>query len=1263
MFYYWALQLTPDGHLRNLEQLDGLGRHLHCLNLQSCQKQQLQCSISVFHIAVECCLLDDPCLPLFLNNLAVSFHSRFERFGDSRDLENALDAERRAVKLTPTDDPNFPRLLSNLAAVLSSRFGRFGESSDLDSALDTHRRAVELTPTDDPELPLRLSNLATSFLSRFERFKDSRDLENALDADRRAVELTPVDDPKLPRSLSNLAVSFHSRFQRFGDPSDLESALDAERRAVELTPNNDLNFPLWLNNLAISLHTRFERFGNSSDLENALDANRRAVELTLEDDPCLPRWLNNLAASFFSRFRRFGDSNDLDRALDTQRRAVDLTPTDNPKFPLQLSNLAVYFHSRFQRFGDSRDLENALDAERRAVKLTPTDDLNFPLWLSNLASFLSSRFGRFGDSSDLDSALDAERRAVELTLEDDPCLPRWLNNLAASFFSRFRRFGDSSDLDRALDTQRRAVDLTPTDNPDLPLQLSSLALSFHYRFERFGDSSDMENALDVSRHAVKLTPTDDPNFPWRLSSLALSFRSRFECFKDSRDLENALDAERRAVELTPADNPGLPWLLSNLATSFQSRFDRFGDSSDLQNALDAERRAVELTPTDDPELPRRLSSLALSFRSRFERFRDRIDLQSALNAHQSAVKLTPDGHPEKLVRIRRFADCCACRFMQQRTQQDFDEADSLYQSAMDQHVANPVARSSCAEAHMQFLTENAQFSDLASLFFAHSRVVDTLPELVWLGHSVERRLKDSARAGVLVNSAVSVAIESRELSQAVVWLEAGRGLIWSQIASIQSPLDDLTERYPDAASEMRKARHRLQQLGTAAQISMRAPITVDRRGPTRNETMDHSHYVLPIETASYRYQKAVITYDSLVKKIRYLDGFQDFMRPRKLADLVASPAFRRLSATAVVFINVAEMSCDALVLSNDGAVKLVHLPELSKAGAEKLQSLWMEHVGIRRGHRRGETSRGDARNIYAYSNIYVRLLSRLWSWVIYPILLALDLITTPSGKPSSHIIWCPTGSLTQLPLHAAGNYDQREPRLRIFDFVISSYTPSLSALLRCLGKDLPATPPSMLLVAQSHNPRLRSAPLPCVRDETACLRAILPGEGHVFLEDVQASVEHTLAAINQHSWVHFACHASQNSEDPTLTAIELHDKPLTLETLMHNVSKSAELAFLSACETAVGDKTIPEESVHLAAGMLAVGFKGVVATMWSIYDQDAPVIVEAYYKKLLELRASRDIPLGHTGAAYALHHATMVLKDKVGEKNFERWVPFVHFGV
>ena len=238
--------------------------------------------------------------------------------------------------------------------------------------------------------------------------------------------------------------------------------------------------------------------------------------------------------------------------------------------------------------------------------------------------------------------------------------------------------------------------------------------------------------------------------------------------------------------------------------------------------------------------------------------------------------------------------------------------------------------------------------------------------------------------------------------------------------------------------------------------------------------------------------------------------------------------------------------------------------------------------------------------------------------------------------------------------------DQHGPR--VFDFVVSSYIPSLSSLLRCCDgvvKEYPA--PNVLVVTQPDTPG--RPPLPGTLNESTLLTDVLPDHKHMLLEHKQATVETTLAVVGRHPWIHLACHGSQDLQDPTQSAFALYDGPLTLSTLMGTVADNAELAFLSACQTAAGDEKIPEESAHLAAGMLAGGFKGVVATMWSIRDEDAPIVVEEYYKKLLDIRNTGSLQRGQTGAAYALHAATERLREEVGEKGFERWVPFVHYGV
>jgi len=162
----------------------------------------------------------------------------------------------------------------------------------------------------------------------------------------------------------------------------------------------------------------------------------------------------------------------------------------------------------------------------------------------------------------------------------------------------------------------------------------------------------------------------------------------------------------------------------------------------------------------------------------------------------------------------------------------------------------------------------------------------------------------------------------------------------------------------------------------------------------------------------------------------------------------------------------------------------------------------------------------------------------------------------------------------------------------------------------------------------------------------------LPGE--------LATVEHVLAGMEERSWVHLACHAVQHHSSPTESAFCLHDGDLTLSKIITKQFPNADFAFLSACQTATGDKNLPDEAVHLAAGMLAAGYRSVIATMWSIGDNDAPLIAGGVYPRLLCGPAPDS-----TMAAHALHHAVKELRKKLekpGSPAFLSWVPFIHVG-
>ncbi|KAG8880941.1 hypothetical protein FRB97_000334, partial [Tulasnella sp. 331] len=100
-------------------------------------------------------------------------------------------------------------------------------------------------------------------------------------------------------------------------------------------------------------------------------------------------------------------------------------------------------------------------------------------------------------------------------------------------------------------------------------------------------------------------------------------------------------------------------------------------------------------------------------------------------------------------------------------------------------------------------------------------------------------------------------------------------------------------------------------------------------------------------------------------------------------------------------------------------------------------------------------------------------------------------------------------------------------------------------------------------------------------------------------EDEGCTRDVVLAGLKDTECVHFACHGHQHRTEPFKSYFSLQEcnAPLTLLDIISNSLPNAELAVLSACHSAAGDKTTPDEAIHLTAGMLLVEFRSVVGTM------------------------------------------------------------------
>jgi CHAT domain-containing protein len=162
----------------------------------------------------------------------------------------------------------------------------------------------------------------------------------------------------------------------------------------------------------------------------------------------------------------------------------------------------------------------------------------------------------------------------------------------------------------------------------------------------------------------------------------------------------------------------------------------------------------------------------------------------------------------------------------------------------------------------------------------------------------------------------------------------------------------------------------------------------------------------------------------------------------------------------------------------------------------------------------------------------------------------------------------------------------------------------------------------------------------------------------VILEGAEGIKKRVMEGMRDCNWLHLACHGGQKPEDPTKSALILQDGHLTLEEIIRLNLPKAEFAFLSACQTTTGDEKLSEEAVHIAGGMLLAGYRGVVATMWSIQDDLAPEVADGFYAHIMKDGQRPD----SRKAAEALHYSIQKLR-KERDVPLIDWIPFVHLGV
>ncbi|KAG2746789.1 hypothetical protein P692DRAFT_201773836 [Suillus brevipes Sb2] len=736
------------------------------------------------------------------------------------------------------------------------------------------------------------------------------------------------------------------------------------------------------------------------------------------------------------------------------------------------------------------------------------------------------------------------------------------------------------------------------------------------RYRRMQNSTDLDQSINNFEHALDICPMDHPCRPAALFNLATAKLINCQANETYPDLDIPIYIFQDALDLRPPGHPDRAVTQLHLAISLLSRCTKRGFQVDVDAALELLSEVLDVCHANryynamHDYREQLLNNLSIMLNTRFERRGNAEDSDQGIALQREALALHPVGHPDRSMSLNNLAKQLSTRFDHRGNAEDLDQAIALHRAALALRptAANFVPggllfRLRASLRWVRCADQDRHATELEA-YATSMQLMDAYMSATTSVSSRHRAMKDFP--GTLAVDAASCALRGGDVRRAVELLEQGRTIIWTQMARLRTPLDSLQTHSDHAAVLMKRFRD-LSSL-------------LDRPPASHADGTQ----IVDVEAADARYRRLVEDWNGVVEEIRKVEGFSRFLLPPMFTDLQEAAR-----DGPIIILIASESSCDAIIIPKKQSPTSIRLP----TNLEKLQTLVVKF-------KRTSTP------------ALAKALMELWDDVVRPVV---DILGG-FARRHSRIWWCPTSVFNFLPLHAAGEY--RKHGQFLSQLYISSYTPSLTALIKARKHDRSLSV-SFAAIGQDHPPGA-SFTLDCVEPELELVRSLLPllpTVSFTKITSVDATRSRALRALQDNTWLHFSCHGTQNYEDPFNSAFLMRDQPLSLLDITQTDLSRHEFAFLSACDTAAGDPSTPDEVIHLAAGLQFAGVKSVVGTLWKVTDATVQRLVEEFYKNFC-----KDGKMNSKRAARALHQAVQSLaSDK--DMPLEQRILFVHIGI
>lgn len=127
-----------------------------------------------------------------LNNLAMCLSTRYDRLGDTTDLDEAISLGRENLRLCLPGHPSRDANAHNLATFLSKRYYQTKDIAALDEAFQLHQEALEQRPPGHPNRSQSLASFVKCLVSISDHYRIGSSLPQP---EAPSAEAPPVEDP------------------------------------------------------------------------------------------------------------------------------------------------------------------------------------------------------------------------------------------------------------------------------------------------------------------------------------------------------------------------------------------------------------------------------------------------------------------------------------------------------------------------------------------------------------------------------------------------------------------------------------------------------------------------------------------------------------------------------------------------------------------------------------------------------------------------------------------------------------------------------------------------------------------------------------------------------------------------------------------------------------------------------------------------------------------------------------------------------------